>query len=334
MAIGSRLATVQVWSPNHYTGRKYPITKITIHHMAGRLTAQACGTVFLPKSRKASSTYGIGYDGQIGQYVDEADAPWTSSDYDNDNRAITIEVSNSEMGGDWPISEESMEALLSLCVDICKRNPGIGKLNYTGDKTGNLTMHKWFAATGCPGPYLESKFPYIAEEVNRRLGYIDTEEEVSEPVTEEFYRVQVGAYSKKGNAFNMRAKLIAAGFEAYVVQVGDWYKVQVGAFRSRSFAEQQVETLLSAGFKAYVTTQSGTPVVEGSTPQVDSPLRELDMVTIKQDAPMYGSKKQFQPWVYSTPLYVREIKGDRIVVSTLKTGAVTGVVHKKYLTKV
>ena len=31
-------------------------------------------------------------------------------------------------------------------------------------------MHKWFAATACPGPYLESKFPYIADEVNKRLG--------------------------------------------------------------------------------------------------------------------------------------------------------------------
>jgi hypothetical protein len=30
-------------------------------------------------------------------------------------------------------------------------------------------MHKYFAATGCPGEYLESKFPYIAEEVNKIL---------------------------------------------------------------------------------------------------------------------------------------------------------------------
>ena len=30
-------------------------------------------------------------------------------------------------------------------------------------------MHKWFAATNCPGPYLETKFPYIASEVNKRL---------------------------------------------------------------------------------------------------------------------------------------------------------------------
>jgi len=46
---------------------------------------------------------------------------------------------------------------------------GIVKLNFTGDKTGNLTMHKYFAATGCPGQYLEGKFPYIADEVNKIL---------------------------------------------------------------------------------------------------------------------------------------------------------------------
>ena len=30
-------------------------------------------------------------------------------------------------------------------------------------------MHKWFANTDCPGPYLSGKFPYIANEVNNRL---------------------------------------------------------------------------------------------------------------------------------------------------------------------
>jgi glucan-binding YG repeat protein len=30
-------------------------------------------------------------------------------------------------------------------------------------------MHKYFYATSCPGPYLEKKFRYIEEEVNKRL---------------------------------------------------------------------------------------------------------------------------------------------------------------------
>ena len=31
-------------------------------------------------------------------------------------------------------------------------------------------MHKWYQSTACPGPYLGGKFPYIVEEVNKRLG--------------------------------------------------------------------------------------------------------------------------------------------------------------------
>ena len=66
------------------------------------------------------------------------------------------------------ISDKVLAKLIDLCVDICKRNK-IEKLIYTGDATGNLTRHNMFAATLCPGPYLQSRFPYIAEEVNKRL---------------------------------------------------------------------------------------------------------------------------------------------------------------------
>lgn len=156
-------------SPNSSNPRNKKISKITIHHMAGNLTIEQCGNVFAPTSRKASSNYGIGSDGRIGLYVDEKNRAWTSSNAENDNMAVTIEVANDVVGGNWHISDKALESLINLCVDICERN-SIEKLNFTGDKNGNLTMHKWFAATACPGAYLESKFPYIANEVNKRLG--------------------------------------------------------------------------------------------------------------------------------------------------------------------
>ena len=59
-----------------------------------------------------------------------------------------------------------------------------------------------------------------------------------------------------------------------------------------------------------------------------------DKVKLASGAPTYGTSKQFQSWVYSSTLYVREISGNRIVISTLKSGAVTGAVDKKYLTKI
>ena len=101
-------------------------------------------------------------------YVEEKDRAWTSSNADNDHQAITIEVANNGGGPNWPVSDTALAKLIDLCVDICKRN-GIKQLNYTGDASGNLTRHNMFAATACPGPYLQSKFPYIANEVNKRL---------------------------------------------------------------------------------------------------------------------------------------------------------------------
>lgn len=155
-------------SPNSTNPRRSKIKKITIHHMAGNLSVEACGNVFSPASRQASANYGIGSDGRVGLYVEEKNRAWTSSSAENDNQAVTIEVANDVVGGNWHVSDKALAKLIDLCVDICERN-GIEKLVFTGDAKGNLTMHKYFANTTCPGAYLESKFPYISKEVNERL---------------------------------------------------------------------------------------------------------------------------------------------------------------------
>lgn len=158
-------------SPHRNSPRNNSIKKITIHHMAGNLSVETCGNVF--QNRQASANYGIGSDGRIAMYVEEKDRSWASSSGTNDHQAVTIEVANDSGAPNWHVSDKAMESLINLCVDICKRN-GIAKLNFTGNSSGNLTMHKYFAATACPGPYLESKFPYIAQEVNKRLNAKNT----------------------------------------------------------------------------------------------------------------------------------------------------------------
>jgi hypothetical protein len=167
MMSNSSLVNYTRISPNS-NPRNKPISKITIHHVAGNLSIETIGAIFASTARQASSNYGIGTDGRIGMYVEEKNRAWTSSSAANDHQAVTIEVANDEIGGNWHVSDKALAALINLCVDICKRN-GIEKLNFTGDASGNLTQHNYFAATACPGPYLKSKFPYIAEEVNKRL---------------------------------------------------------------------------------------------------------------------------------------------------------------------
>lgn len=154
-------------SPHKNSPRKDVIRKITIHHMAGNMSVEACGRLF--QSRQASSNYGIDNKGRVGMYVEEKDRSWCSASPSNDHQAITIEVANDGGAPDWHVSDTALDKLIELCVDVCQRNE-IQELIYTGDTSGNLTRHNMFTATVCPGPYLQSKFPWIAAEVNARLG--------------------------------------------------------------------------------------------------------------------------------------------------------------------
>lgn len=151
-------------SPHRNSPRNDKIRKITIHHMAGNLSVEECGRLF--QTRKASSNYGIDSKGRVGMYVEEKDRSWCSASPWNDHQAITIEVADDTP--DWHVSDIALAKLIDLCVDICVRND-IKELIYTGDTDGNLTRHNMFCATICPAPYLQSKFPWIASEVNRRL---------------------------------------------------------------------------------------------------------------------------------------------------------------------
>lgn len=165
-------------STNNYTqGRNTSIQKITVHHMAGILTAAQCGAIFQNPTRYGSSNYGIGNGGEIGLYVDESNTPWTDSNWDSNCKSVTIETSNCEIGGDWRISDAVLNSLIKLCADIAKRN-NLGKL-IPGQ---NLTWHSMYTATACPGDYLRSKMQYIADEANR----INEEPEPTPEPVEEF----------------------------------------------------------------------------------------------------------------------------------------------------
>lgn len=183
----SELVSIRRMSP-HWRERDHVIDTITVHHAAAiGVSAAQIGESFWG-SRVASSNYGIGVDGEIGLYVQEYRRAITSSNKANDNRAITIEVANSAGAPDWPVSSASWASLILLCTDICKRH-GIPKLLWKGDKTligqvnrQNMTVHRWFAATACPGDYLYSRMGELAAAVNARLGVCEYENDEQEEI--------------------------------------------------------------------------------------------------------------------------------------------------------
>lgn len=275
----SSLVSYTKLSPNCDHPRNHAIDKITIHHMAGDLSVETCGNLFAKPSYEASSNYGIGSDGRVGLYVDEGDRAWASASPGNDNRAVNIEVANCATGGDWPVSDASYSKLIDLCVDICQRN-GIKALNYTGGADGNLTEHRMFTATACPGPYLHKRMGRIAAEVNSRLSA-----QPAKSVDEVAREVIRGEW---GNGSDRRQRLEAAGYDYDAVQdrvnellnskeepeqpaestpaepteptptepeqptTDKLYRVQVGAFANRENAEKMLQRLKDAGFEGYI----------------------------------------------------------------------------------
>lgn len=258
------------------------ITDITVHHMAGVLSAAQCGAIFQRPGRRGSSHYGIGVNGEIAWYVDENCVAWTNSNWASNQGSVTIECADDENGGNWHVSDATLNSVIKLVADIAKRN-GLGHL-VVGK---NLTMHKQFANTNCPGPYLESKFQYIADEANKINEGAPAPEPTPTPTppaealkTNEQIADEVIA-GKWGNGQERKDRLAAAGY--------DWGAVQ-------AIVDQRLK---------------------GSN---DSAIKVGDKVRLKEYRDYNGTRL----WKTRDFYYVSQINGDRVV---LRADSMNGPVY-------
>ena len=175
----SKLVAYTKLSPNHSGQRTHSIDRITPHCVVGQCTAEGLGDWFARTSTQASSNYGIDKDGRVGLYVEEKNRSWCSSSNANDQRAVTIECA-SDTTEPYAFRDVVYKKLITLCVDICKRN-GKTKLIWFGDKEKTLnytpksgemilTVHRWFANKSCPGNWMYARMGDLASKVTAQLG--------------------------------------------------------------------------------------------------------------------------------------------------------------------
>lgn len=300
-------------SPNHSGQRTHSIDRITPHCVVGQLSCETICACF-PQGREASCNYGIGSDGRISLIVEEKNRSWCSSSGANDQRAITIECA-SDKTAPYAMNDAVYQSLIKLCVDICKRN-GKTKLLWFGDKDKSLnyepkddemviTVHRWFANKSCPGDWLYSRLGDLAAKVTAQLGGKTEDSGV-------LYRVQVGAYTVKANADAQLAKVKAAGFDTYMIQVDGFFKIQVGAYSVKSNADAMLAKIKAAGFDAFITTKGGQAV--SASTEVKKTIQVGSTVRLNKGAKTYsgGSLASF---VYERNHQVKEISGDRAVIT-------------------
>ena len=168
---------------NRTRPRRGKILYIVPHCYVGQVTAKRGCDGFYSEGRGASAHYVIGYDGQIGQSVDEADRAWTTggslsaNGYTGatiDHYAVTIEVACDSFHP-YTITDAAYKALVRLMADIARRN-GIQELRWKADKTlvgkpeqQNVLVHRWFANKACPGDYIFNHLGDIVAQANKIL---------------------------------------------------------------------------------------------------------------------------------------------------------------------
>lgn len=130
-----------------------------IHHSAGTTINMA--PTFLRAG--TSAHYGI-QDGHVRQFLDDRFNAWAAGDAWANNHLIHIECVNESAGGDWPVSEHTVDTLVEFLANKCR------ELNYPRLDVGEtLFGHKDFFNTYCPGQ-LYDRLGEIAARVNAMLG--------------------------------------------------------------------------------------------------------------------------------------------------------------------
>ena len=325
----SSLVSYERYSPNCSSRNGSKVVKLTPHHAAGNVSVETMGGLFANPERGASANYGIGSDGRTAQYVREYMRPWTSSSYDNDRQAITVEVANDGGAPDWHVSDKAFDSLVALAIDICRRH-GLDSLTWTGDKSGTITAHYMFVATTCMGPYLTSKMPELARRVAEALGAgtpVPSVPQTPAPKPDKTGTGFGGTYVCQADGCRVRCapslsgQIVAQYNRGQTVVLDDWYVSKDGWIWGRYTGAQ-------SGQKRYVAVgrPTGKPesddlwIKKGGAPAAPASIGVGSSVIVSNPVDWNGTSL-----AVSGTYKVMELKGARAVIG--RGGVVTAAIN-------
>ena len=280
---------------------------IVCHNTANKASARNEIAYMISNNNEVSFHYAID-DKEIVQGIPEDRNAWHASDGangDGNRKGIAIEICYSycqkEVNGKWVEDKETWNAQYKnkfIAAEKLAAQFIASKLKEKGWGIEKVKKHQDFGNHKyCPHRTLDMGWQRFLDMIK---SYMNESSVSSKPVS--------STSASNSNAL---------------------YCVQVGAYKNKVNAEAQVAKLKKAGFDACITIQKNS----SATIVVDE-LKVGDKVRLKSDAYIYGTKTKFASFIYNSTLYVRQIEGNKIIISTQKTGAITGAVNKNDLTKI
>jgi hypothetical protein len=132
----------------HVTHTQHRKTMVTVHHNAGRLSHE--GVLKVWETRPASAHLDVDGYAAVAQYVELNEYAWACGSTNGNQQSISIELCNSAVGGQWPVSELTWREGARLAGWL------FAKVIGARPSTSNLVQHKHWKATACAGPYMDT----------------------------------------------------------------------------------------------------------------------------------------------------------------------------------
>lgn len=169
-------------------------SRIVIHNTANDASARNEISYMISNNQEVSFHYAVD-DKEVAQGIPENRNAWHCGDGANgkgNREGIAIEICYSKSGGDRFAKAE--QNAVDLIVDILKR------YNWGVDK---VTKHQDYNSKYCPHRTLDMGWDRFIKMIEKKM-------------CNQLYRVQVGAFSNRGNAEKLCNELKAKGYNAFI----------------------------------------------------------------------------------------------------------------------
>lgn len=147
----------------HVTHTQHKKTKVTLHHNGAILSHE--GVLEVWKTRPASAQFDVDAAGAVAQYVIANEYAWATGTTPGNQESVSIEMCNSSLAPSWGVSETTWRSAGRLAGWVFARIIG------ARPNSSNLVRHKYWKATECAGPHIDSVYSQVLTVADQSYDY-------------------------------------------------------------------------------------------------------------------------------------------------------------------
>ena len=295
--------------------KKQNPVKLIYHNTANNASAYNEASYMIRNNLKAAFNYVVD-DTCAYRCIPDDFYCWNAGHDNGSYGGIAIEIAYSTSDDLEKFKRAEKNAVILGCMLINKWNMlAASTLDEVVTKHQDYLMKTWSNSQGkyisyhkyCPHKTLDLGWNRF---IDLHKDELNIEKEAPEPET--LYRVQVGAFKMRMNAYNLANELKSKDFATYVVEMNGLYRVQVGAYQVKSNAYNMEEKLNDLKYDTIIVSDNPIEVKKVE-------LKLGDSVKVKADAVKYATGQKIPNFVKNHAYTIIQIRSEKVLLSDINS---------------